>query len=131
MNGAGGTNGGLNRFFIGFIMLVGGGYLLLNAIHVDNHFGMGQRLYTVGNVGITSGFIMIPFMFGIGMLFFNARNLIGWLLTFGSLVMLIFGVITSIDFRLQSMTAFELISILVLLVGGLGLMLSSFRSYSN
>ena len=131
MNGAGGTNGGMNRFFIGFIMLIGGGYLLLSSIHVDNHFHMGHRLYSMGNMSITSGFVMIPFMFGVGMLFYNAKNLIGWVLTLGSLVMLIFGVITSINFRLQSMSAFELISILVLLVGGLGLMLSSFRSYQS
>jgi predicted membrane channel-forming protein YqfA (hemolysin III family) len=70
---------------------------------------------------------MIPFMFGIGMIFYNSRNLLGWLLALGSIVMLIVGVITSVRFRLAHMTAFELLTILVLMIGGLGLFLSSLR----
>ena len=61
------------------------------------------------------------------MIFFNARSIWGWLLVGASLVMLVFGVITSIDFYMTRMTAFELILIIVLMVGGLGLFLSSFR----
>jgi hypothetical protein len=41
--------------------------------------------------------------------------------------MLIVGVITSVRFRLAHMTAFELLTILVLMIGGLGLFLSSLR----
>ena len=72
---------------------------------------------------------MIPFMFGIGMIFYNSKNYLGWILTIGSLIMLIFGVISSINFRLRSMSAFELIVILVLLVGGIGLFLNSLRNF--
>ncbi len=42
-----------------------------------------------------------------------------------------FGVISSVHFRLRHMTAFELISILVLLIGGLGLFLSSLKNLSR
>ena len=72
--------------------------------------------------------IMIPFMFGVGMLFYNAKNPLSWLLTGGSLVALVFGVISSIQFTFQSMDAFDLIVILVLAVGGLGLLLGSLKS---
>lgn len=108
-------------------MLCGGVYLLLKSIHVDSNFYMGHRLFSTGNVTITSGYVLIPLMFGVGMLFYNAKNPIAWLLTLGSLAMLIFGVITSVNFRLKSMDAFELIVILVLMVGGLGLSLSGLR----
>lgn len=129
MRGAGGTSGGMGQFFIGLIMLCGGVYLLLNSINVYSHYGFGARLYSVGNYGITSGMIMIPFMFGIGMLFYNARNPIAWLLSGGSLVALVFGVISSIQFTFRSMSAFDLIVILVLTVGGLGLFLRSLKSH--
>jgi len=43
--------------------------------------------------------------------------------------MLGFGIISSLEFQLRNMSAFELIMILVLLVGGIGLFLSSFKSY--
>jgi hypothetical protein len=129
MDGAGGTNGGINRFVLGLIMLVAGTYLLLNSIHVN--FNLGSRMYGYQGYSVTSGMIMIPFMIGVGMLFFNARNIIAWIVTFGSLAILIIGVISSTQFTLRSMTAFELILILVLMVGGLGLFLSSFRSLSS
>ncbi|MCA9734811.1 MAG: hypothetical protein H6696_07920 [Deferribacteres bacterium] len=131
MQGAGGTQGGVGRFFLGLIMIIGGGYMLLNAIHVTNHFSMGYGLYNFGGFRLTSGMVMIPFMFGVGIIFYNSKNFLGWLLAGGSLVMLIFGVITSINFRMRSMSAFELIVILVLLVGGIGLFLSSLRSFDQ
>ena len=65
---------------------------------------------------------------GVGMVFFNARSIVGWLLTLGCVTALIFGVISAVRFNLRTMTAFELIVILVLAVGGLGLFLRSLRA---
>lgn len=129
--GAGGTSGGIGRFFIGLIMLIGGGYLLLDSIHVSNNFHFGTRLFSYGGMGITSGIILIPMMFGIGMIFYNAKNPIGWLLFVGSLIALIFGVISSIQFTMANMSLFELLVILILLVGGLGLLLASLKGSSR
>jgi hypothetical protein len=116
----------IGRFFMGFIMFVGGLYLMLSAIRVDiNSMFHGHSLFNVGSFGITSGYIMIVFMLGVGMLFFNAKNPLAWIVTIGSLVGLIFGVIANTRFSLQYMSAFDLIVIIVLLCGGLGLLLSS------
>ena len=128
MRGAGGTSGGLGLFSIGLVMLCGGVYLLLNSITIHAHHGFGARLYNVGGFGVTSGMVMIPFMLGVGMIFYDAKNLFGWLLAGGSLVALVFGVISSIQFTFRSMSAFDLIVILVLAVGGLGLFLRSLKS---
>lgn len=128
MRGAGGTSGGAGQFFIGLIMFCGGLYLLLNSITISAPYGFGARLYNIGNYAITSGMVMIPFMFGIGIIFYDVRKWYGWLLAGGSLVALIFGVIASINFTFARMSAFDLIVILVLAVGGLGLLLRSFRS---
>jgi hypothetical protein len=132
MRGAGGTSGGLGQLFIGVIMLCGGFYLLLNAITVSTNFGMGTRLYGFSawgtNMSLTSGMIMIPFMFGVGLIFYNSKNILGWLLTLGSVSALIFGVISSVRFSFKTMSAFELMVILVLAVGGLGLFLRSLKT---
>ena len=128
MKGAGGTSGGIGQFFIGLVMMCGGFYMLLNAIKVTSSFGFSSHLYQLGSFGLTSGMVMIPFMFGVGIMFYNGRNILGWLLTFGSLVALIFGVISSINFRFSYMSAFDLIVILVLSVGGLGLFLRSLKA---
>ncbi|PVZ65724.1 hypothetical protein [Pelagibaculum spongiae] len=132
MRGAGGTSGGIGQFFLGLVMLCGGGYMLLNAINVTSSFGLGSRLYGFGafgsQFGVTSGMVMIPFIFGIAFLFYDSRKFIGWLLTLGSLTALIFGVIASIKFSFRSMTGFELITILLLSFGGLGLFLRSLKT---
>lgn len=129
--GAGGTGGGTNRFIVGSIMFIGGLYLLLQSIHVHFHSPFHHSIYNYQGVDITSGYVMIPLIFGIGMIFYNASNLLGWIIFGASLIILIFGVITSTQFVLRRMTAFELIVILTLLVGGLGLFLSALRNFSN
>jgi hypothetical protein len=133
MRGAGGTSGGIGQFFLGFIMMCGGFFLLFNAISVHSSFGLGSVLFSFpiggGRAGITSGMILIPFIIGVGIIFYNGRNPLGWFLCLGALSAIIFGVISSLQFTLRSMTAFELIAILVLAIGGLGLFLRSLRSF--
>ena len=131
IQGAGGTKGGIGRFLIGFVMMVAGGYLFLDAIRVTHHFGFGYALYSFGGFHLTTGMVLVPFIFGIGIIFYNAKNFLGWVLAAASLIMLGFGVISSIKFRMRTMSAFELISILVLLIGGLGLFLSSLKSFDK
>lgn len=127
MRGAGGTDGGIGRFFMGLVMMIAGGYLFLHNIQVSIGFGLGYQVFSFWGFGITSGYVLIPFLFGVGIIFFNSRNILGWALAIASLVMLGVGVITQTRFHLRNMTAFELITILVLMVGGVGLFLSSLR----
>ncbi len=135
MKGAGGTSGGLGQFFIGLIMMCAGFYLLLNVIAVTSNFSMTTRLYGLsalgGHYNITSGMIMFPFMFGIGLIFYNSKNILGWILAIGATTALIFGVIASIRFSFTAMSAFELLSILILSIGGLGLFLRSLKSFDS
>jgi hypothetical protein len=131
--GAGGTKGGVGSFFMGLIMFCSGGYLLLQSIVVSSSFNLGFALYTLnsgyGQLPITGGMVLIPFIIGIMMIFYNAKNFLGWVLTFGSLLALLFGVISSLHIGMRSMTAFELLTILTLTFGGLGLFLKSLREY--
>ena len=135
MRGAGGTQGGLGHFFIGLLMMCGGFYLLFNAITVTSNFGMGMRLYSLpafgSRYGVTTGMVLIPFIIGIGLVFYNGRSVIGWILSVGSITALIFGVIASIQLNLRTMTAFELITILVLSIGVTGLFFRSFKAFDD
>ena len=127
--GAGGSDGGTGGFILGLAMMCGGGYMLLQSIIVRSGFGWGMNMYRFGSgLSVTSGMIFIPFIFGIGMIFYNSRNFIGWLLTLGSITALVLGVIANLHISMKTMSAFALIVILVLTVGGLGLFLRSLRS---
>lgn len=81
------------------------------------------------SASITGGMLLIPFVFGTGMIFYNARNLVGWALAVGAVSAMIIGVLADLRFTLHDMTLFDLLTILVLSVGGLGLFLSSLRSH--
>ena len=131
MKGAGGTPGGIMTFLIGLIMACGGFYLLLNSIVIRASFGLGYRVYSFGGYGITSGMIMIPFLFGVGMVFYDRRSSLGWLLTVGSVVALIFGVLSTVNFSLRGMSAFDLMLTLVLAFGGVGLLLRSLSDHTS
>lgn len=128
MNGAGGTSGGSGQFILGLIMMCGGFYMLLNGIVVSSNFGMGTRLFGIGaGFGITGGMILIPLMIGVGMVFYNAKSYLGWLIAIASFAALVMGVISSVNMSLRTMSAFELLVILTLAIGGLGLFLRSLR----
>ncbi len=133
MRGAGGTQGGIGQFFFGLIMAGVGFYLLLNAISVHSSFGFGTSLYSFPAFGsprsITSGMVLVPFIFGIAMVFYNKASLLGWALAICAIAALIFGVIISLQFTLRNMTAFDLIVILVLCAGGTGLFLRSLKKF--
>lgn len=125
--GAGGTDGGTGTFLLGIIMMIVGGYLLLNAIVVRPQFGLGMVAFRLGGIPVTSGMVLVPFIFGVGIIFYNARNWLGWLLAVGSVAALVFGVIANLTLQFGAMSAFDLLVILTLFVGGIGMFLRSLR----
>ncbi len=130
--GAGGTSGGVGKFIIGFIMLCVGFYLFFDSVQVQNSFTISGSMYKPFKLfDVTGGMLLIPLIFGIGMIFYNAKNYIGWGLIVGSLSALFFGIISRMSMTFDKMTAFELLVILVLLIGGLGLFLSSLKNSNS
>ncbi|HYW44530.1 MAG TPA: hypothetical protein VE959_16840 [Bryobacteraceae bacterium] len=114
----GGTPGGLRYFLLGFIMACAGGYLLSNQVTVAGSY---WNFYGYNSFGIT----LIPLLFGVGILFWNGRSTIGWLLTAGGALFIVAGVIANLHIYFQPTSLFNTIVMLVLLVGGLGLIARS------
>lgn len=132
MNGAGGTKGGIFEFFLGLGMFVVGIFIFLSNITVTNGFSFSTVFFRLGGsfgVDIVSGMILIPFIIGIILVFYNRKNLIGWILTIGSVLLLIFGIVVSLRFVFRPMNAFNILMLLVLIFGGIGLFLSSLREH--
>jgi hypothetical protein len=75
--------------------------------------------------------ILIPFIIGVVIIFYDRDKWYGWLLGVGSLLALIIGAIASIQFSFQGMSAFDIIVVLVLLFGGVGLVLSSLQDLNQ
>ncbi len=110
----GGTPGGLGHFLLGFAMTCLGGYLFLNQVIV---VGSYWSFYGPSTFGIT----LIPMLFGIGLLFWNGRSVIGWTLTAAGAIFILGGVLANLHIYFQGATLFHTLVMLILLVGGLGL----------
>jgi len=115
-----------SKFLLGLMMSAIGIYILLKSIHVSNTFSMNYR-FSYGSVGVPAEILFLGFILGVGMLFFNSKNVVAWLVTIASLGFLIVGVIMNLNVSLASMDAFSFLSILVLVGGGAGLLLGSMR----
>ena len=126
--GAGGTPGGMGLFFMGLIMSLIGGYLLLNQIQVTSGF-WGWRYALFGGVNISAfGVTLILFLLGIGLIFFDGRSKVGWFLAGGGLLLIIVGVLASLRVYLRNTSLYVVLIILILFVGGVGLMARSLRA---
>ena len=121
---AGGTPGGIRHFLLGFIMACVGGYLLTNQVMV---VGSYWSFYGANTFGIT----LLPMLFGIGILFWNGRSALGWLLTLAGALFIFAGVISNLHIYFRPDSLFETILMLTLLVGGLGLIARSMRAHGE
>jgi hypothetical protein len=122
--GAGGTAGGVGQFFLGLAMAVAGAYLITNQVTVSSGFW--------GYFGPhTFGLTLLPLVFGIGMLFFDGRSVIGWVLTVGGAVIIFVGILVNLQVYFRPTSLYNTIVMLVLLAGGIGLVARSLRPYSD
>lgn len=110
----GGTSGGLGSFLLGAVMTVAGGYLLLTNVTVTSGF---WSFYGYNAFGLS----LIPLLFGILLLFYNGRGVLGWLLVLAGLVIVGAGILMNLNIYFRPLNLFNTLTILTLLVGGLGL----------
>src|SRR5438105_1070095 len=120
----GGTSGGLGHFLLGFAMACIGGYLLTNQVTVAGSY---WNFYGANTLGIT----LLPMLIGVGLLFWNGRSLIGWLLTVAGGLFIFAGVIANLHLYFQPASLFHTMVMLILLVGGIGLIARSMRSHTD
>ncbi|MEP6938957.1 MAG: hypothetical protein ABI846_04275 [Rudaea sp.] len=122
--GAGGTPGGVGQFLFGFALAVAGGWLLMNQVSVTSGSWMffGYDAF---------GLSLIPFIVGVGLLFFDGKSVIGWLLLVAGLVIVLAGIIANLHVYFRPTSLFNTLMMLVLLFGGIGLIARSLRSQAG
>jgi hypothetical protein len=120
--GAGGTPGGLLEFVAGTAMAVAGAYLLTTRVTVSSGFWgwWGDN---------TFGLTLVPLLIGIGILFFNGRSALGWLLMIGGAVIILAGIVANLQIYFRPTSLFSTLMMLGLLAAGLGVVARSLRSH--
>jgi hypothetical protein len=118
LRNVGGTSGGLGSFLLGLVMTAGGGYLLMNQVTVTSGF---WTFYGYNAFGLS----LVPLLFGILLLFYNGKGILGWLLVVAGLAIIGAGILANLTILFRPTSLFNTLIILVLLVGGLGLIARS------
>jgi hypothetical protein len=118
----GGTPGGLGYFVFGFIITCLGGYFLANQVTV---VGSYWSFYGANTFGLT----LVPMLLGVGILFWNGRNMVGWLLTAAGALFILAGVIANMHIYFQPTSLFNTLVMLILFVGGLGLIARALKPH--
>jgi uncharacterized protein len=121
MKGAGGTTGGIGMFFSGAALVVAGAYLLLTRVSVVSG---GWLFYGYNAFGLT----LFPLLIGIGVLFYNGRSILGWLLTAAGALIILVGIVANLHIYFQPTSLFDTLMMLGLLAGGIGLVARSLRA---
>jgi hypothetical protein len=78
----------------------------------------------------TFGLTLLPLVFGIGMLFFDGKSVVGWVLTIGGAVIIFVGILVNLQIYFQPTSLYNTIIMLVLLAGGIGLVARSLRPFA-
>ncbi len=120
--GVGGTSGGIGEFLIGLAMTIAGAYLFTNWVVVTSSF------WTMWGYN-TFGLSLLPLIFGIGILFFDGKSIVGWILLFIGIVVIFTAIIMNLQIYFQPTSLFNTIAMLILLFGGIGLIVRSLRSH--
>ncbi len=124
IRGAGGTPGGIGEFFIGLVMVVIGAYLLTNRIVVVSSY------WSFGGYSMF-GLSLLPLIIGIGILFFNGKSIVGWILLFLGVVIIFAGVLMNLQIYFQATSLFGTIVMIVLLAGGVGLIFRALAPHAQ
>jgi hypothetical protein len=70
----------------------------------------------------TFGLTLVPLILGIGLLFFNGRSTLGWLLSLGGVLIIVAGIILNLSLYFPRTSVFDFLVMAGLFAAGLGLM---------
>ena len=121
--GPGGTPGGTGEFLLGLVLCGIGLYLLFDRVTVHTSFWRFSGLQN--SFGVT----LIPLLIGFGVLFFNGKSILGWVLTLGGLLFIVVGIIANMDIYFQRTSLMNTLIMLGLLAAGVGLVARSLRPH--
>lgn len=132
----GGTEGGSGIFLLGggLVLMALGMYLFLDSVRVHSgHYGWMSGMIGRGRQGMETtsmGIVFLPFLIGVGVLFFDASKKWAWWLAGLGLAVISIEILSRIRFVLDMKTT-HLLMILCMVAAGAGMALKAFVSGSG
>jgi hypothetical protein len=121
MVGAGGSPGGVPLFFLGLGLAAVGAYMLTQQVTVQSGY------WTIGGWN-AFGLSLIPFILGIGMLFFDGSSKAGFILLFLGVLIIAAGILMNLSIYFQPTSLFNTLMMIGLTAAGVGLVLRALKS---
>ncbi len=108
-------------FLVGMALMAGGLFLIFQNTVISTNFTL------IDILGFTppTGVIIIPLLLGIGILFFNGKSWLGWLLTILGLVTIVLGIIMGLRMYFKPTTLYQGIIMFGMTSAGAGLFLKA------
>ena len=106
-------------FFIGIVLVSVGLFLLTQQTLVT----MDWYTWMFGSFKLATGLILVPFIIGIIILFYNPKSLIGKIITIIGICIIVATIIMSIKIVFKSTSLFNFILMIGMIAAGSGLLL--------
>ncbi|NLL05168.1 MAG: hypothetical protein GX270_05140 [Clostridiaceae bacterium] len=109
-------------FIVGLALLCGGLFLIFQNTTLSTNFTL------IDIMGFTPpfGVVLIPFIIGVGVLFFNEKSFFGWLLTIMGLVIIVLGILMGLRIYFNKITLAQGVIMFGMTAAGAGLTLKAF-----
>ena len=120
--GRGREHGNPGTFLIGFGVLCVGLYLILQNTVISTHF----TLFDMLGFNPPFGLVLLPFLFGVGVLFFNSKSILGWILLIFGIVSILLGILMGLKIYFRPVTLYQGLLMFGMTAAGTGLILKSF-----
>lgn len=115
-------------FFLGIVMFFVGVYLITqNTILTMN----SSVLSELTGFNTPFGLVLLPLIIGIGILFFDSKNIFGWIVFVIGILIILLGVLMGLTIRFKQMSLFTGILMFALTAAGAGLFLKSIFGKNN
>ena len=104
-------------------LLVGLGLFCGGAFLVMQNTILSSRFTLMDLIGVTPpfGLVILPLLIGIGMLFFNERSILGWILSIVGLITIFLGILMGLSIFFKPVSLYEGILMFGLIAAGIGL----------
>jgi hypothetical protein len=119
--GAGGTTGGIGKFFLGVALMGIGVWLFLGRVKVMSNWSSMWGGHT--------GLLLLPLAAGVALLFRSGKSVLGWLLTLGATGLVLVAIISNLTLFFSPTGLLETTAMLALMFSGLFMTLRSLRPH--
>ncbi|MGE5473371.1 MAG: hypothetical protein ACM3UU_04035 [Ignavibacteriales bacterium] len=104
-------------FLVGLGLFGAGAFLVMQNTILSSRFTLMDLL----GVNPPFGLVILPLLIGIGVLFFNEKSIIGWVLTIGGLITIFLGILMGLNIFFKPVSLYEGILMFGLIAAGIGM----------